>query len=859
MANEQNYDVGLNLNFNDKGLVEIQEQQIDLVKKQIKAFNEMEKVVNKMYDDAVAQQQAYTDAIKENLTQLKGQDLQIKRTSAAAQLYERAIDRITDTLGGWKQSATGVINGLTGFVKGMVGSVSQGNLFIKVLKGIRVALISTGIGAIVVALVGLVLAFGRTQAGAEKLKQVMAAVSAVVDVFIGRLARIGTAIIGFVTGSKSLSQAGKEIAGSFKGINKELSESARLAVQVEKTYQDLAKRQRELTVEQSKGEKKLAELAAIYDAQNVSAGKAIGAIKDAQGVALGLNEKELKLAKDRLKNIEQEIKLQKNLVTAEAQDKRAEALVEVNQLETERVELVSEYQGRLSAIRAEQAKEAKERREQLQKLKDDYAKILESLDDRLNKASITGLDGIEKLLAERDVAIAELVDFQASIEKAAKDAGIKIPEETRRQIVSLYADVEDEFVRQAAKFRKENPFKIDTFLNIDGKENKEAAKKFTGDVIGLLNLSQKEQVDEIDKLGRELGKSVKDKIELGLVESRINQMPIFDRIKEGLIQAFNISEEELGLITDLIGQSISSATDLFTSGVEAQIAANDRLIVSIEESVAAKQKAVDDELKTQTDGFANYAKIRDDELKAEQARLAEAQRQKQELEKKALRQQLVSDSLAQASQLTLAAIKVTTAESGKGLLGIITALSAVALIFRIAAQARANAAKFAPAPKFRTGGKLEGASHEGGGIPILVSGSRLVEAEGGEFIIRKKSTSVNEEFFNRVNKGHYDDVNLVEVIERRRRYDNAAIVSAYNLAGARGSIVSGVQARERASNTSVAIDKAIISMRDELKKSVDAVRDEIKKRPVIKPMGTGYTLEFYDGNTFVQRIVRPEK
>lgn len=855
MANEQNYDVGLNLNFNDQGIVDIQEKQIDLVKKQIKAFNEMEKVVNKIYDDAVAQQKAYTDAIMDNLGQLKAQDLQIKKTSAATEAYDRIIDRVTDTLGSWKQTGVNIIGNLSGMVKGMIGTVNQGNIFIKVLKGIRVALISTGIGAIVVALVGLVLAFGRTQAGAEKLKQILSAVSAVVDVFIGRLARVGTAIIGFVTGTKTLAQAGKEITGSFKGINKELSESVKLAVQVEKTYQDLAKRQRELTVEQSKGEKALAQLAAVYDAQGVSAGKAIGAIKQAQGVALGLNEKELKLSKDRLKNIEAEIKLQKNLVTTESLDKRAEALVEVNQLETQRIELFAEYQRRLSQIRAEQAKEVKERREQLQKLREDYEKILGDLDKRLDKAAVIGLDGIEKLLTERDVAIAELVDFQASIEKAAKAAGIKIPDETRQQIVSLYADVEDEFVRQAAKFRKENPFKIDTFLNIDGKENKEAAKKFTGDVIGLLNLSQKEQVAEIDKLGKDLGQSVRDKIERGLIDAQINEMPIFDRIKQGLIKAFNISEEELSLITDLIGQSISSASQLFTSGIDTQIAAQDRLIESLQKGVDEKQKALDAELAQQKDGLANYAKIREDELKAEQARLAEAQRQKQELEKKALRQQLVSDSLSQASQLTLAAIKVTTAESGKGLLGIITALSAVALIFRIAAQARANAAKFAPAPKFRGGGKLDGPSHEGGGIPIVIDGTRLVEAEGGEYIIRKKSTSVNEEFFSRVNKGHYDNINLLDVVERRRA-DTALIRSAYNVAGSRGAFITTAQANRQHSSQNT-VDLAIDQMRVELKTAVNQVRDEIKKRPVVKPLTEGYILEFYNGNTLERHIVKP--
>jgi ribosomal protein L19E len=56
------------------------------------------------------------------------------------------------------------------------------------------------------------------------------------------------------------------------------------------------------------------------------------------------------------------------------------------------------------------------------------------------------------------------------------------------------------------------------------------------------------------------------------------------------------------------------------------------------------------------------------------------------------------------------------------------------------------------AAQFAKGGMLQGDSHERGGIPVSVGGKRIVEAEGGEAIINKKSTAMFRDQLSAINQ-----------------------------------------------------------------------------------------------------------
>jgi hypothetical protein len=63
------------------------------------------------------------------------------------------------------------------------------------LKALRVALIATGVGAILIAFVSLVQAFKRTEEGAQKLRVILAGFSAVSEVILDRLSALGRVLI----------------------------------------------------------------------------------------------------------------------------------------------------------------------------------------------------------------------------------------------------------------------------------------------------------------------------------------------------------------------------------------------------------------------------------------------------------------------------------------------------------------------------------------------------------------------------------------------------------------------------------------------------------------------------------------
>lgn len=95
------------------------------------------------------------------------------------------------------------------------------NLLSTALKVLKLALISTGIGTIVVLLGSLVAWLAKTQKGTEFLSNVMSSFGAIIDVIIDRIAKFGGAIAKFFSGD--FSGAAKDMKDSFSGIGKEIS------------------------------------------------------------------------------------------------------------------------------------------------------------------------------------------------------------------------------------------------------------------------------------------------------------------------------------------------------------------------------------------------------------------------------------------------------------------------------------------------------------------------------------------------------------------------------------------------------------------------------------------------------------
>ena len=99
----------------------------------------------------------------------------------------------------------GAVTKIKGF-KGAVGNLAKG------FKSLRVAIISTGIGALIIAITAVAQAFRSTEEGQNKFAKLMAVLGAVTDVFTDRLAALGRGLINLFTNPiEALKNFGKSI------------------------------------------------------------------------------------------------------------------------------------------------------------------------------------------------------------------------------------------------------------------------------------------------------------------------------------------------------------------------------------------------------------------------------------------------------------------------------------------------------------------------------------------------------------------------------------------------------------------------------------------------------------------------
>lgn len=128
-----------------------------------------------------------SDALKKQRMNVGNYSASVKEGIQASGLFSRqlfVLQRVQQTLSAFTKKATVETQAQAAAQKG-AAAASGG--FSKALKIVRVALISTGIGAIVVALGGLIAAFSSTQRGADAFSKVLRPLKAIFEGFLGLL------------------------------------------------------------------------------------------------------------------------------------------------------------------------------------------------------------------------------------------------------------------------------------------------------------------------------------------------------------------------------------------------------------------------------------------------------------------------------------------------------------------------------------------------------------------------------------------------------------------------------------------------------------------------------------------------
>lgn len=133
---------------------------------------------------------------------------------------------------------------------------------------------------------------------------------------------------------------------------------------------------------------------------------------------------------------------------------------------------------------------------------------------------------------------------------------------------------------------------------------------------------------------------------------------------------------------------------------------------------------------------------------------AEGSAKQQKLTKASIRLSQAELAINRAVALSNA-FRGLTADIGKGFP---TNLIAVASTLGLMVSTFASFKALTAPVKFQRGGVLKGASHANGGVPVKMANGGMVEAEGGEAIINKKSTAAFAPILSAINSyGGYGD------------------------------------------------------------------------------------------------------
>ena len=327
---------------------------------------------------------------------IDGVNKEVKETSKSTQAMSGTLDK-----------ATGGAVSKFGAFKGAIGSVTTG------FKSLRVAIIGTGIGALLIAVTSLGQAFTRSEEGQNKFAKILGVIGSVTGNLLDLLADLGENIISVFENPKQaitdfanlikdnivtrfqgllnlIPNLGKAVEQLFKGnfkeagkiatdsigkvvlgvdsvtdsvdnainsvkeFGKEISDDAAAAAKIADQRANAEKKARDLIVERAESERKIAELREkAVNKDKFTAQERIKFLEEAGRVSDELAAKEVEVAKLRL-----EAKQTENALTKSNKDDLNEAAqleASVIQLETQRLNLQKRLSTELLTSRREEA------------------------------------------------------------------------------------------------------------------------------------------------------------------------------------------------------------------------------------------------------------------------------------------------------------------------------------------------------------------------------------------------------------------------------------------------------------------------------------------------------------------------
>ena len=335
----------------------------------------------------------YKEAVK-NLDEMQKEYSKLEKN---VQKYEKQVEKAEKKQGDFGKTLDKVTGGAITKFKNFTGGIKSATLG---FKGLRAAIIATGIGALVIAVTSLAAAFTQSEEGQEKLQRGLAALGAVTKQIMDAFADLGESIINAVTNPmeslKSLGDGIMKFISDPIGTAKEAFSDAKDAVtgfveetisevesidEVTKARQKARRIERDLQVERAKANRDINDLRLkAEDREKFSAAERIELLRQAQKIEEDITNKEIAATKLLVEAQKEEMALGKN--TIEDKDKLAELEAKLINLDTKRLRSQRLLQTQITtATNQEKAEKEKKAADEQKEIDEEKAKEQKRLND----------------------------------------------------------------------------------------------------------------------------------------------------------------------------------------------------------------------------------------------------------------------------------------------------------------------------------------------------------------------------------------------------------------------------------------------------------------------------------------------
>jgi len=599
------------------------------------------------------------------------------------------------------------------------------------MKILKFAIASTGIGILVIALGAVVSYFMSTNEGAKKFQQVMNGVNAVIQSGVKVMGSLGKLIVDVLTGNtKELAKDWDMVKGNISGATAEIGKNYKAAEQNTKNQQMMAKREREWS------NQRLVLLKEFEDAKIMASKKSAlddagkeKAAKRAMQINEEIYQNDLKIAKNKAVMVENEQKLVSKKdyqAITDAKNKVQEIINAHSQQQLTIGNLLGKTEQRIDAANKAEIKSNAAKLEQ--KKRDEEKAIADK-----KKKEEERLKGLKEISDQEIYLIRDTLKISQSKE-AERVAGKKLSDDEiyANRIKSINETANAELDILDSKLLSEQ-ISQDEFNKGSLLEVQQQHTAIAEETASFLDAQSKRNKDiQTTNLNNQLA-AVIDNIDL---EFQLKAEKLEQERKQE-IEAAKLTGESVALIN---AKYAKLDTDLDTEKFKAKFESIKKYadsIVGILSGANDLNKAIEaGQLQDAED--ANTKKIADLDARLKKGSISQKEHDKQvaastaDLDKK--KAKITHDEAVREKELNIVKTIINTASAIVAMLKTGPAGIPLSIAAGITGGIELATIIATPIPKAATGGLIVGKSHAQGGA--------LIEAEGGEMIINKKSSGM---------------------------------------------------------------------------------------------------------------------